>query len=1128
ALSAVGGALAALDMLSFTLLIPIFGLLALIGIIRLIRNKVRAAAAVVALCAAFFARAVPLETPYRGMLGTDPENAVVVKSETAIHYARNGRSRSYHAIVEIKKTGAYGIPSYWHKLFDPDGNTSIGAITDYAVSPNGFSLQNGFFHVAEEALTNGVVVSDTVRFAGVAQPGIETVPFFYAEKTGRYKFTLNHNWHIPKDYTPGDISTGLKYRFHPFMSADATVAIRFPDIYEITCDALAGIIVESDGGETVARARIPQDAPDEFGVIRYSFARRSVDPATLPVLMSAKMDTTATVRHGFVEMKIAADFNLLQGVAKTYEIKIPEPFVVTGATVNEWAFDYETRVFSANASVLRTKTDFALNCSALVQNLPYTLAFEMPQALGVTAQNATFTLASDAAVTVSVAESEGMESVGARKFQYGADARVTLAAESVKPEIRATVEQSVSLGDERIVVSANTQIEVSKAGIFSVGIEVPEGYAIDTLSGDAVASFDDARKAGGGVTVSFSKEVTGKTRIFAALSKSNGGVLAAETFPVPRIAIADARRQTGTVNITAERGTRLALTQGKGVEAVQVADISASRRGNVVSLTTSRPDWEAALSVRVMAPVIRSELLQTVSVSEGIVQHKAHLRFTIENSGAKQFRLLVPVKGASVSVTGKRIARVAQVDDDETADGSVWLIELEGKAEGEYVATVFFQEQANGAGAKILARPVQVIGAERQTGWMAVFGQNRVKVDAVAVGGQLSGGLRSEDARSIPDVFGAGLDVASAIGAWKITDPAAAALELSVTRHDAAQVLPAEVRSVANTSVVSLGGRVLTSTRVRLSPGKMRFLRVALPSAEAEFWTAQVDGISVTVSKEDGGVMCVPLDGAAANEEAEVVLVWGDRIASKLSGTIRLASPRFPDLPLKNISWQVYSPEGKTAKIINDDFDEAQAVAAYGKFDQAAYMLGNNGASLISVNKAINELSKANRMLEQGQMQESQIMFQNAWNWSQNDIDLNEDARVQFERVFSDNAGIAFKSRQSQVRAFNNIFEAQETTSADDELDAVSGRIIRQQISAAKPATAIMVALPEEGVSRTYTRALQSEPGGAMTLELKFTRDFSTTAFGKISRSQTLWASVILFPVAWLLFAFAFGSRKRD
>jgi pilus assembly protein CpaF len=85
---------------------------------------------------------------------------------------------------------------------------------------------------------------------------------------------------------------------------------------------------------------------------------------------------------------------------------------------------------------------------------------------------------------------------------------------------------------------------------------------------------------------------------------------------------------------------------------------------------------------------------------------------------------------------------------------------------------------------------------------------------------------------------------------------------------------------------------------------------------------------------------------------------------------------------------------------------------------------------------------------------------------------------------------------------------------------------IRQQIASAKPAQAIAVTLPSEGASRSYTRALQSEPGGAMSLELRFSRDWSASPAGRFFHSRALWFAAASFPVAWLLALFAFGKRK--
>ena len=94
-------------------------------------------------------------------------------------------------------------------------------------------------------------------------------------------------------------------------------------------------------------------------------------------------------------------------------------------------------------------------------------------------------------------------------------------------------------------------------------------------------------------------------------------------------------------------------------------------------------------------------------------------------------------------------------------------------------------------------RPFGTPDAVRQTAWLAITGGGRVQVEP---SGEVTG-LRPEDARSLPDMFGAG-DLSGAIRCYRVLQPDYT-LNLSVTRHETARVLPAGIENAQFTTVLS-------------------------------------------------------------------------------------------------------------------------------------------------------------------------------------------------------------------------------------------------------------------------------------------------------------------------------------
>ncbi len=1040
----------------------------------------------------------------------------------------------------------------------------------YAYPPQAVEGKQEKFVVLESEMPDGVklvygsVVMNGEIIASVTTDPAETTDgelFFVATRPGRYKmkFTISQM---------GSLS-GVKIK--TFSAIKSAVSIQVPaGGLEASVDNLYGRsrVTDAEGGSLLSGYMAEGESSID---VRITPKQRDIEAETL--VMSADVSTYASIRSGVVDVMTSVGYRVLQGVVKKVRIGIPESLHVVdlGGDVAEWSFDSATRILSV-AVKAPSSGEFVVSvrCNAVAKNFPYECKLAVPDVMDVTRQNGELGIAAADSVLLNLVDSAGCNPIRnedftrvvtswqsapemkaekiRRAFRYddASKVAVTMSADAVKPELRSTLAIAMSVGDERNTLNAQLGLTVVKAGVFSVNLAIPSGYVIETLTGEKVVSWDDRRKTNGGVDVMFGSSFEGETQLYVVLSKQQRGVDA--EINVPRISVGGAVRQTGRVTITAERGVKLTLDQHDGVVSAKVDEGFGTAKKNAVSLDILRTDWSALLKTQVLDPVVKPELLQSISIAEGMLQHRVYLRCKIENAGVKQFRVVVPTKGASLTVSGRNISRVVP-EGEAAADGSqTWLIELQGKVDNEYSATCFYQEQVDPA-QPVTVKPMRVVGAQRQTGWVVVFGESRIKVDAKIS----AAGLRAEDARTIPDIFGAG-DLSAALGCWKVLD-AETSLALSVTRHSSAEVLPAAVENVRQTTVLSLGGRTLAQTSVKLSVGRLRFLRIKLPHETSDLWTAQVNGVSVAVSKEEGGVLCIPLDSVTEGEKAEVSFVWADNPAKGLSGKVVLESPRFPDLPLRDIQWTLYAPEEYTYTLKNEDFDETDGRGSKqyylgSSFDRGRYQSRNKEISQGVLVQAKSSFAQVGKMLESGERGKAQRALKQAIDLSQADASLNEDARVQFENVAVQNAKIGFMNRRDALRASNNIFEegvqqqsvmgfndgnfsqefAQQLEgrlSARDRmaLELVSSKIVGQQAAVVEAAQAISVTMPENGPSLVFTRALQTQPGGSMVLELGVSRGIKNVMEASWARPYVQLACAI--PVAWVLFVFAFGSRRK-
>jgi hypothetical protein len=166
-------------------------------------------------------------------------------------------------------------------------------------------------------------------------------------------------------------------------------------------------------------------------------------------------------------------------------------------------------------------------------------------------------------------------------------------------------------------------------------------------------------------------------------------------------------------------------------------------------------------------------------------------------------------------------------------------------------------------------------------------------------------------------------------------------------------------------------------------------------------------------------------------------------------------------------------------------------------------------------------------------------------NVSQAEQALNEDARVQFRNVVQQQVKMGLVNRREALRSDNNIFDdaapqtqagfndgnfdpqfaarVEEQLSQQDRqaLERVAGKIVDQQAAAAGQAAAIHVAMPEQGRELRFHRAVQSEVGGRLRVELGVDRPLFGARF--LAYGPVLPAFLIL----WGLLRLAVGNGRR-
>ncbi len=879
----------------------------------------------------------------------------------------------------------------------------------------------------------------------------------------------------------------------------------------------------------------------------------------------SEVNAFAALYAGVVDVSHQIQCRIAQGEVREMKIRVSEGMTVTAvetAGVATWSFDPVSRLLETiferpvtGELTLHVRTQVAC------EGLPYEARLGALEVIGAARQRGSLALAAPDTVQVRVDRADGLTPINIedfaasamalaavrkeggsvalpalrRAFRYhqAAEAVAHITAEPVMPELRVEESGALTVADERIALATRLQLDVAKAAVFSVAFEMPAGFEIEALTGADVSHWDDAgtatnaafagEEAWNRVVVHFNRPVLGRAEINLVMARIGTGGFESQ-MRVPRIKVTGARTHRGRLTLAGERGIRMMVDHQVGVD-MKKASEAGIRQAGVLVFDIHRPDWSIVLRADKLDPVVKPQILQVVELADGLMQIKAYVRYRIENAGVKTFLLQSPDPEATLTVNGAGIARVQAIDREK----GIWQVDLHNKVDNAYQLLATFQHRWQRTGQRAEICPLMTLGTEAARGFLVVTGAGRVQVGDA----DRPDGLRVMDPRNIPAEFGAG-DLSSAVKCYEVLDPAFV-LPLSVVRHDAADVLPAGIEQTRITSVLSTDGRQLMRVVLRMNAGRLRLLKVKLPEMADPVWTALVNGQDAPVSR-DGELYCIPLDVEDGAHGIDVEFMYaGAPVTSDWRGQRRYEAPRLEGLPLRDIEWVMYAPDGVRYAGFGGSMELADEGAQAYRFDVRRYLEGNRTRREETLEEAGRLLDQGAELQRAGKQKEARDVLRTAMNYSQGEADLNEDARVQFRNLQMQQVKVGLYNRRSSLRNAQNIALApdaavqvdmadgqftteqfakiEQSLSVRDNsaLDIVADRMVGQQDAAKAAVSAIRVAMPEHGRALRFYRKLLVDPEAGLSVEFRVVRG------GVASVASRLWPPVVLFAAFLLL-----------
>lgn len=812
----------------------------------------------------------------------------------------------------------------------------------------------------------------------------------------------------------------------------------------------------------------------------------------------SEMNSVLKFEPGVIDGLHMVYCRIAQGEIRDLEFSVPDNMNITsvgGAGISVWRFDPASRTLTV---ILGKPVSGSFSMTIVTQTpcdgLPYKATIGAPQIREAERQRGSIALAAPEAVQITVDQHDGLNAMNIsdispsivsalktpanvvirRAFRYHQPpVSAVVNAEQVLPEIRVEENSSLSIADERVVLATRLQVAVAKAPVFSLRISIPDGFDVETISGEDISHWDEVKTPEREIIAHFNKPVMGTRDINIALARMEKGLESVIT--APRVGVVNAFKHSGVLIVSAERGVRLTTIRREGVSELNPRDLGVSQSG-ALAFSLLRPQWIVVMKTEVLTPVIKPEFLHRVDLTEGMLKGRVYINYRIENAGCKVFTLQAPRPGTPLTFSGRDIAKVEMSDPAK----GIWDITLHNKVEKDYSVTASYQTPFDPNAGEVVVEPLMPLNTEAPKGYLAVMSDGRVQVKPK----EETAGLKNEDARGISSAFKAG-DLSDAILCYRMIQPRSV-LPLSVVRHESAASVPARVTETRIISTVSADGKMLARMKLQMNVGDMRFLKVELPHPEDRMWSAFVNG-KVAEPERNGSVYNIPLEAVEIGESASVDFVFTGRARDGLLAR-ELKGPKL-DLPLTDILWTVYMMPNRFYYGFGGTLEHRNSTRRRQPFslDAQDYWLNAARQAEAELEKAKSIMALGEEYARQGKQKLAKKSLESAITYSQSKVDFNEDARVQYHNLIQQQAVAGLVDRRNAVRQAQNIQTEQAQTSMqeDTSLRSVSEKILTQQEAAAGVAHAIHVTIPEHGVKLDFHRAMQVEPGAEMDIKFK-------------------------------------------
>ena len=686
-----------------------------------------------------------------------------------------------------------------------------------------------------------------------------------------------------------------------------------------------------------------------------------------------------------------------------------------------------------------------------------------------------------------------------RAFRHaGAGALVTLKVAPVAPEIRAETKQTLSLGEDRMVLAVDLTASITRSGVFKLSLEVPAEFEIESVTGAALAQWTETREDKARVlNLHLNGRTIGRQAFAITLTAPSPGARAA--WSVPRVLLRDAGRQTGMLTVVPDRGLQVRSITRDKVSQLDPREAGVPRPG-ALAFRLLQADWALALDIATLDPWVTAGILHEVTLREGQTLSRVRLAYRIENAAVKVMRVRIPGldagAAATVRASGPAVADIVPVAGEE----GLWELRFQRGIAGAATVDIEFQQQ--GAAGRAEVRTLAPAEVRQGSYFVAVRTAGRIEITPFPE----PRGWQRIDWESVPEPLRDAFSGQPPAKVYRVAE-AEAPLAIELKRHDLADTLRLRVESATLTTLVAANGAALTAVDLAMRVSEKSSLKLTLPDG-ATLYSVFVNEDGVAVVQSGNQSMFHVYPAPEENRPTPVRFIYSAP-EDKRAG---LEGPTL-DVPLENLSWHLILPEGWRLRDHSGDFDLQREVSGAVAEDYASFVSRKRAAGK---QDAVALLDQANVWLRSGEQEKAGQAFGKAIRNGFLDQASNEDARVQLHKLKTQQATLALNTRRQRLyldnrsevvrgnaqlekaadqnpllqgemnfdpRQFDRLLEGN-TADENTAMKAIADRIVNQQLAADPAPSALDVTLEKRGTILEFKRSVQIDGNKPMHLKL--------------------------------------------